>query len=84
MDLRVGGTYHYGLKAPDGSPMWGKFVYRRSCRRSGMVFVNSFSDEEGGITRHPMAPGWPLQMLSIFTFEELPGGKTKFTIRWRP
>ena len=28
MDLRVGGTYHYGMKAPDGSPMWGKFVFR--------------------------------------------------------
>jgi uncharacterized protein YndB with AHSA1/START domain len=26
MDLRVGGTYHYGMSAPDGSPMWGKFV----------------------------------------------------------
>ena len=21
IDLRVGGTYHYGLQAPDGSPM---------------------------------------------------------------
>ena len=28
MDFRVGGTYHYGMKAPDGSPMWGKFRYR--------------------------------------------------------
>jgi uncharacterized protein YndB with AHSA1/START domain len=28
MDLRVGGTYHYGMKAPDGTPMWGKFVFR--------------------------------------------------------
>jgi uncharacterized protein YndB with AHSA1/START domain len=25
---------------------------------------------------------WPLQMHSTFTFEELPGGKTKFTVRW--
>jgi uncharacterized protein YndB with AHSA1/START domain len=22
-DLRVGGTYHYGMKAPDGAVMWG-------------------------------------------------------------
>ena len=29
MDLRPGGTYHYGMKAPDGMPMWGKFVYPR-------------------------------------------------------
>jgi uncharacterized protein YndB with AHSA1/START domain len=49
-----------------------------------MVFINSFSDEAGGITRHPMAPTWPLEMLSTFTFEEAPGGKTKLTIRWSP
>ena len=24
MDLRVGGTYHYGMQTPDGSVMWGK------------------------------------------------------------
>jgi len=28
VDLRVGGTHHYGMKAPDGSLMWGKFTYR--------------------------------------------------------
>jgi uncharacterized protein YndB with AHSA1/START domain len=49
-----------------------------------MVIINSFSDEAGGIARHPMAPTWPLEMLSIFTFEEEPGGKTKLTIRWSP
>ena len=28
MDLRVGGIYHYCLRAPDGALIWGKFVYR--------------------------------------------------------
>ena len=28
MDLRPGGTYHYRLKGPDGSTMWGKWVFR--------------------------------------------------------
>jgi len=84
MDLRPGGTYHYGMRAPDGSAMWGKFVYREVEAPERMVFINSFSDEAGGITRHPMAPTWPLEMLSIFTFEEEPGGKTKLTIRWAP
>jgi uncharacterized protein YndB with AHSA1/START domain len=84
MDLRPGGTYHYGMKAPDGSDMWGKFVYREVAAPERMVFINSFSDEAGGIARHPMAPSWPLEMLSVFTFEEAPGGKTKFTIRWSP
>ena len=82
MDLRPGGTYHYGMETPDGKIMWGKFVYREIVER--IVFINSFSDEAGGLTRHPMSASWPLEMLSVFTFEEQPGGKTKFTIRWSP
>jgi uncharacterized protein YndB with AHSA1/START domain len=81
MDLRVGGTYHYGMKAPDGTPMWGKFVFREIAVPERMVFVTSFSDEAGGTTRHPLHMSWPLEMLATFTFEELPGGKTKLTVR---
>ena len=59
MDLRPGGTYHYGMRTPDGKEMWGRFVYREIIPPERIVFVNSFSDPEGGITRHPMAPTWP-------------------------
>jgi uncharacterized protein YndB with AHSA1/START domain len=84
MDLRVGGTYLYALQAPDAPVIWGKFVYREIVPPAKLVFINFFSDEAGGVTRHPMAPSWPLQMLSVFSFEELPGGKTRFTVRWSP
>jgi uncharacterized protein YndB with AHSA1/START domain len=82
MDLRPGGTYHYGMKAPDGSAMWGKMAFREITPPERMVFINSFSDEAGGTTRHPLHLSWPLEMLSVFTFEEQPDGKTKLTIRW--
>ena len=82
MDLRVGGTYHYGMTAPNGAPMWGLFTYREIVPKEKLVFVNSFSDEQGGVTRHPGHEKWPLKMLSTFTFEDAPGGKTKFTVRW--
>jgi uncharacterized protein YndB with AHSA1/START domain len=84
MDLRVGGTYHYGMQTPDGTVMWGRMVYRAITPPERLEFINSFSDETGGLTRHPLAPTWPLEMLSVFTFEEQPGGKTKFTVTWRP
>jgi uncharacterized protein YndB with AHSA1/START domain len=84
MDFRVGGTYLYGMTAPDGAPMWGKFVYREIAPPERMVFVNSFSDEAGGTTRHPGHRDWPLEMLTTFTFEELPGGRTRFATQWRP
>ena len=63
--------------------MWGKFVYREIVKPERIVFVNSFSDELGGTTRHPMSPTWPIEMLSIFTFTEN-NGKTIFTVRWSP
>ena len=28
MDLRPGGSYHYGMRAPNGQEMWGKWVFR--------------------------------------------------------
>lgn len=83
MDFRTGGSYHYCMRSPDGHDMWGKFVYREIAPPECIVFINSFSDENGGLTRHPMSPTWPLEMLSTFTFSER-DGKTTFTIRWSP
>jgi len=45
MDLRLGGSYHYGMKAPDGGTMRGKFGYREIAVPERLVFINSFSDE---------------------------------------
>ncbi len=84
MDLRPGGTYHYGMRAPDGTAMWGKFVYREIVRPQRIVLVNSFSNEDGGVTRHPVAPDWPLRMVTTFTFEDVGGGRTRFTTTWMP
>jgi uncharacterized protein YndB with AHSA1/START domain len=84
MDLRVGGKYHYGMQTPDGTVMWGRMIYREITPPERLVFINSFSDEAGGLGRHPLAPTWPAEMMSIFTFEEMPGGKTKFTVTWSP
>ena len=83
MDLRPGGTYHYGMQTPDGSQMWGKFTYREIEKPSRIVLVSTFSDAAGGVTRHPLAPNWPLQMLSTFLFES-EGDATRLTIKWSP
>ncbi len=84
MDLRPSGSYPYGMQSADGHAMWGQFVFREVVPQERLVFINSFSDEKGGITRHPGNENWPFEMLSSFTFEDMPGGKTKFTVRWAP
>jgi uncharacterized protein YndB with AHSA1/START domain len=83
MDLRPGGFYHYGLQMPDGKTIWGKFVFREIVPPERMVFTNFFSDEKGGVTRHPLVPTWPLEMLSTFTFDDL-DTRSRFTVRWTP
>jgi uncharacterized protein YndB with AHSA1/START domain len=83
MDLRPGGVFHYGLRSPDGHEMWGRFVYHEIAAPGRMVFINSFSDEKGGITRHPMSATWPLQVLNELTLTEQ-AGKTTLSIRGGP
>ena len=83
LDLRPGGIFHYGMESPDGHKMWGKFVYREVIPQEKLVFVVSFSDENAGITRHPMAAGWPLEILNTSIFSEQ-NGKTTITIKGHP
>ncbi len=63
--------------------MRGRVVYREIIEPERLAFIQSFSDERGGIARHPMSPSWPLQMLSELTLTEA-GGKTTHTVRWTP
>jgi uncharacterized protein YndB with AHSA1/START domain len=84
MDLRPGGVHHYGMRTPDMGEMWGKQVYREIKAPEKLVYVQAFSDKDGNLTRHPMAPTWPLQTLATVTFEEAGPGKTKVTISWLP
>ena len=83
LEFRGGGTFHYCLESPEGNEMWGKFVYREIVKPERLVWVNSFSDKDGGITVHPMSPTWPREMLSSAVFEDQ-GSKTKLTIQWAP
>jgi uncharacterized protein YndB with AHSA1/START domain len=83
MDFRPGGSYHYGMRTPTGQEMWGKWVFREIKAPERLVLVNSFSDAAGGMTRHPMAPTWPREMLSTSTFSER-NGKTTITLEWLP
>jgi uncharacterized protein YndB with AHSA1/START domain len=82
-ELKPGGMFHYCLRSPQGQEMWGRFVYREIVAHERLVYINSFSDREGGIGRHPLAPDWPLQLLSTVTFAEK-DGKTTVTIHWIP
>ncbi len=83
VDVRPGGVFHYSMRSPDGQIMWGRFVYGDILAPERMVFVSSFADEEGNITRAPFNPTWPLEIMNIVTFAEQ-DGKTTVTLRGGP
>jgi uncharacterized protein YndB with AHSA1/START domain len=83
LDFRPGGLFHYGMRAPAGQEMWGKFVYREIEQPERMVFVTSFSDRDGNTTRAPFAEDWPLEVLNAMTLVEH-DGVTTVTLRGSP
>jgi uncharacterized protein YndB with AHSA1/START domain len=85
VDLRVGGSFHYAMRprgGPAGPAMWGKWTFREITAPSRLVVVVQFSDAQGGLTRHPMAPVWPLFTLSTTTLSEQEG-MTRMHLDWR-
>ena len=83
LDLRPGGTFHYCMRTADGKEMWGKWTFSEIVEPRRIDLVMSFSDEHGGITRHPFAPDWPVKMRSTTNFTEQQGG-TLLDLQWFP
>lgn len=86
LDFRPGGHFHYGMRAPNGDEMWGRFDYLEIKAPELMVFTNSFSDARGNIARAPFAAisnDWPLKILNRVSFSET-NGRTTITSRGKP
>lgn len=84
MDFRRGGFYHYSLVSQDGSISWGKNYYIDIVKNVRLIYVTTFSNAEGKITRHPLAPEWPAELLTTINFEVISENNTKIEIRWYP
>ena len=85
-DLRPGGMFHYAFAFQPGHEMYGRFVYREIVAPERLVFVSSFSDPDGGITRAPfpqLKDKWPLEVLNVMRLTEL-AGETTLTLRASP
>jgi len=86
LDLRPGGVFHYAMALQPGHEMFGRFVFREIVAPERLVFVVSFSDAAGGITRAPfpqLQGKWPLEVLNVVTFTEA-AGATTLTLRGGP
>jgi uncharacterized protein YndB with AHSA1/START domain len=82
LDVKPGGVFHYSIDN-NGMEMWGKFIYVEVVPPEKLVFINTFSDEDGNITPSPFMPDWPLEVINTVMFEEREG-KTTLTIKGKP
>jgi uncharacterized protein YndB with AHSA1/START domain len=85
-DYRLGGVFHYSFAYQPGHEMYARFIYREIAAPGRLVFIVSFSDLQGGITRAPfpqLGDKWPLEVLNTMTLTEK-DGKTTLTLRAGP
>ncbi|MGF7118371.1 SRPBCC domain-containing protein [Methanobacterium oryzae] len=83
LDLKVGGTYLYSMRSPEGQDFWSTGVYKEIVPQKRIAATDSFSDEEGNVvpaSHYGMSGDWPLELEVTVTFQEV-DGKTKLTIQ---
>lgn len=83
IDLRPGGTFRYCMRSPEGRDYWGVGIYTDVSAPDRLVYLDSFSDEEGNRVdpaEYGMSPEHPSEALVTVTFEENEDG-TEVTVR---
>lgn len=73
MEARVGGSYRFHLRGPDGDDHWMQGVHREMVERERLVYTWAWADAKG-------EPTTPETVVTV-TFEEHPGGRTRLTLR---
>lgn len=83
IDFRVGGEFHYCMRAPNGDEYWNKGTYREIVVPEKIVSVMYFSDKGGNIlpsSHHFGTTDFPSEMVDTVTFEVHEKDKTKLTL----
>jgi uncharacterized protein YndB with AHSA1/START domain len=82
-DIKPGGTAFYTMTTPGGK-MFGRCEYLKLEKPDRMVYLQQFCDENEKITRHPMSPTWPENMMTIVQLTAEGTDQTRVTITWEP
>lgn len=70
MQFQPGGMFHFLLLPSQGGELWQRWLYLKIEWPDRIVFISSFSDDTGGVTRSPLNPSWPLGVMTTLTFSE--------------
>lgn len=81
-DIRPGGSSLYMMTNGGDLKMYGRAHYLEIQKPHRLTYTQQFCDENGKVSRHPLAPTWPETMLTTVTLTEESPGKTRVTICW--
>jgi uncharacterized protein YndB with AHSA1/START domain len=82
-DIRPGGSTLYFMT--NGSvKFYGKAEYLEIEPSGRIVYAQQFCDENGEVSRHPLAPTWPETMLTTVNLSDEGAGRTRVTVTWEP
>ncbi len=84
MDFKRGGHYHFSMIDEDKNESWGKIYYIDIVKNIRLIYLNTFSNSKGEITRHPMAPLMPAELLTTIHFIKIDDNNSKIEIKWYP
>lgn len=82
VDFRVGGTFRFCMRGPDGKDYWNKGFYKEIVAPEKIISTMHFSDKDGNIVEPSFygMHGFTSEMLDIVTFDVHEGNKTKLTL----
>src|SRR5690606_34826862 len=80
---KPGGGSFYRMYNNAGMTMWGKAHYLEIEKPRRIVYTQQFCDEQGNVSRHPMAPVWPETMHTTVLLTEEGAEQTRVTIIWQ-
>jgi len=86
-DIRVGGSAHHKMIAPDGREIWQLTKYEEINPYDSLVFRQYNSNKAGEIlapsVSMPHMPNWPKELRTTVIFDEV-DGKTQLQLIWQP
>ncbi|QDK37307.1 SRPBCC family protein [Bdellovibrio sp. NC01] len=84
VDIKPGGKSFFMMTNGQGLTMYGLQQYLEVTKPSRFVYTQQFADENENISRHPMAPTWPENMLTTVQFSVEDEETTRVTVTWEP
>jgi len=84
LDFRVGGTYLFCMRSPEGKDFWSTGVYREIIPYERIVCTDCFADAQGNVvpsTYYGLDANIPLELEVTAIFEKYGDGKTRLILR---